>query len=120
MRGPVIRDLFLQVEHQDNHKVKRYQFCEVFQAVPLCHASANTFRPRAPPFWANTSGRGPTKQFTAGRQLGLVQIRIALQEGCVSIVVIHSQINKDKGNKQLIVAWIQFPFKSVLTGLPER
>ena len=96
------------------------QFCEVFQAVPLCHASANTFRPRAPPFWANTSGRGPTKQFTAGRQLGLVQIRIALQEGCVSIVVIHSQINKDKGNKQLIVAWIQFPFKSVLTGLPER
>ena len=97
-----------------------YQFCEVFQAVPLCHASANTFRPRAPPFWANTSGRGPTKQFTAGRQLGLVQIRIALQEGCVSIVVIHSQINKDKGNKQLIVAWIQFPFKSVLTGLPER
>ena len=97
-----------------------YQFCGVFQAVPLCHASANTFRPRAPPFWANTSGRGPTKQFTAGRQLGLVQIRIALQEGCVSIVVIHSQINKDKGNKQLIVAWIQFPFKSVLTGLPER
>ena len=72
------------------------------------------------PFWANTSGRGPTKQSTAGRQLGLVQIRIALQEVCVSIVIIHSQINKDKGNKQLIVAWIQFPFKSVLTGLPER
>ena len=84
-----------------------YQFCEVFQAVPLCDASANTFRPRAPPFLANTSGRGPTKQFTAGRQLGLLQIRIALQEVCVSIVIIHSQINKDKGNKQLIVAWIQ-------------
>ena len=86
---------------------QEYQFCEVFQAVPLCDASANTFRPRAPPFLANTSGRGPTKQFTAGRQLGLLQIRIALQEVCVSIVIIHSQINKDKGNKQLIVAWIQ-------------
>ena len=58
---------------------KAYQYCEVFQAVTLS-IFANTYRPRAL-FLANTSGRGPTK-ITAGRQLGLVQIRIALQEVC--------------------------------------
>ena len=58
------------------------QYCEVFQAVTSSFF-ANTYRPRAL-FLANTSGRGPTK-ITAGRQLGLVQIRIALQEVCYVI-----------------------------------
>ena len=58
------------------------QYCEVFQAVTSSFF-ANTYRPRAL-FLANTSGRGPIK-ITAGRQLGLVQIRIALQEVCYVI-----------------------------------
>ena len=62
--------------------IKYYQYCEVFQAVTSSFF-ANTYRPRAL-FLANTSGRGPTK-ITAGRQLGLVQIRIALQEVCYVI-----------------------------------
>ena len=98
---------------------------QVFQAVTL---NTSTYQPHAL-LMRILPAEGPSilREYfrprahnKSHRQLGLVQIRIALQEGCVSIVVIHSQINKDKGNKQLIVAWIQFPFKSVLTGLPER
>ena len=82
-------------------------FCEYFPALGL--------------FWRILPAEGPQNNSQQAGSLGCCAIiHIALQEVCVSIVIIHSQINKDKGNKQLIVAWIQFPFKSVLTGLPER
>ena len=61
-------------------KLLPYLFCEYLPASGL--------------FWRILPAEGPQK-ITAGRQLGLVQIRIALQEVCNVIAVSQSQIKVD-------------------------